>query len=486
MKFAVYLAPLLGFIATSLAWDGWSTDDSDLVMGLNLGSYFIIEQWMMWQYVACNAPGVNDTWGFQSLPNVNTSMINHLDTYIREVDFQDAQSRGINFVRIPVAFWMFIPTEGDEPYWTDSRQKDVYLLQLVEWAAKYGMEVLIDLHALPGGQNTDEHSGRDLVTAGLAPQFLNSTNLLRGNQTVDAVIEWIQALPANLSSTIAMIELANEPALPTADSYELLVGYYVANQAKVAAKLPNVWTVIGDAWLGVQSWGDVFNPNQKVAMDLHWWNLFTDIPSLTVLEDTYCSLSPPTLANAWKNPVLVGEFSANENGVNFTSATTEVEQLQFYQALYASQLWAARGSGGRLPLYRGAFVWSAICTNCADVWQPYYVTGMSDTFAITAPNWCNKTQTTPTDPNQAKINPSPTHAYNSCGVYQDNAVVATGSSTGSSSGSSTAAASGTGAATTSAVKGAASRQHSADPSFVGFMLLLTIVPAVFGFCLQLG
>lgn len=478
MRPALFLAPLLGFIATTVsAWDGWSTDEKDLVMGLNLGSYFIIEQWMMWQYVGCNAPGINDTWAFQDRPNVAEIMTNHLDTYIREIDFQDAQARGVNFVRVPVAFWMFIPTEGDEPYWTDSRQKDVYLKQIIQWAAQYGMEVLIDIHALPGGQNTDEHSGRDLVTAGLQPQYLNSTNLQRCNATVDAVIEWIQALPSNLSSTIAMIELANEPSLPDSSSYELLKGYYIANQAKVAEKLPNVWTVIGDAWLGVQSWGDVFGTNQKVAMDLHWWNLFTDIPSLTVLEDTYCSLSPPSLDNAWKNPIFIGEFSGNENGVNFTDSTSDEDKLKFYQLLYASQLWAARGSDGRLPNYKGAFVWSMICTNCADVWQPYYITGMSETFAITAPNWCNKTQTTPSDPNQAKINPSPTHQYNSCGVYHKDVATNTASSGGASG-----TASGT---STSTAKGAASRPVASDPSFIGFMALLVAVPAIIGFVLQL-
>lgn len=433
MKTATLLFGLLGLFGTSFAWDANSTSDADLVMGLNLGSYFIIEPWMMWQYVACDAPGVNDTWAFQSLPNVNTSMTNHMENYIREVDFQDAHARGINFVRIPVAFWMFIPTEGNEPYWTDSRQKDVYLLRLVQWAAKYNMEVLIDIHALPGGQNTDEHSGRDLVTAGLEPTFLNSTNLIRGNATVDAVIEWVQALPSNLSSTIAMIELANEPAIAATGAYEALVGYYVANQAKIAQKLPHVWTVIADGWLGTQSWGDVFTPDQKVVMDLHWWNLFTDIPSLTVLEDTYCSLSPPSSGHAWRNPVIIGEFSGNENGINFTNGETDTQKLEFYQTLYASQLWAARGSDGRLPQYRGAFVWSMICTDCADVWQPYYVSGMSDTFAITAPNWCNKTQTAPSSPDQTKINPSPTRYHDKCGVYQDN--VATGTA---ASGSATA------------------------------------------------
>lgn len=480
MRPTLVLAQLLGFVATSLAyWNG-----NDTVMGMNLGSYFVPEQWMMWQYFGCNAPStVNDTWGLQSMPNASAIMTQHLDNYIQERDIADAAAKGINFLRIGVAFWMFIPTEGNEPYWTDPIQRNFYLTRLINWATTYKMQVLIDLHALPGAQNTDEHSGRDLVTAGLQPEFYNSTNLARGNATIDAVIEYIQGLPSNISSTVAMIELANEPSLPTSDSYELLVGYYVANQAKIAQKLPNVWTMIGDAWLGTQSWGDVFNPSQKVVMDLHWWNLFTDIPSLTTLEDTYCSLSPPTLKNAWKNPVLIGEFSGNENGIDVSNMTQE-GQLQFYQNLYASQLWAAIGSDGRLPQYRGAFVWSMICTNCADVWEPYWMIGQANTFNITAPNWCNKTQTTPSDPKQTMINPSPTHSYNSCGLYlnQDQTVAtATG---GSGAGPSASGTSSGASASSTAKKGAAGRVSPSEPSFVLFMFSMALIPAVVGFSIQ--
>jgi len=470
MKPTLLVAQALALATTACAyWNG-----NDTVMGMNLGSYFVPEQWMMWQQFACNAPStINDTWGLQSQPNASQIMTAHLDNYIREVDFQDAHARGVNFVRVGVAFWMFIPTEGDEPYWTDPIQKNFYLTRIIDWATTYKMQVLIDIHALPGAQNSNEHSGRDLTIAGLQPEFYNSTNLARGNATVDAIIEYIQGLPSNISSTVAMIELANEPALPTNASYELLAGYYVASQAKIAQKLPNVWTMIGDAWLGVQSWGDVFQPSQKVVMDLHWWNLFTDIPSETVLEDTYCSLSPPTLPNAWKNPILIGEFAGNENGID-VSNMTETDQLQFYQLLYASQMWAAIGSDGRLPQYRGAFVWSMICTNCANVWEPYWMTGQSSTMAITAPNWCNKTQTTPTDPNQGKLNPSPTHTYNSCGLYQDS--VATGTSSPSGSGGA--------ASPSSTKKGAAGRLSPSEPSFIAFMFSMALIPAALGFSMQ--
>lgn len=473
------LALLQGFVAVALAWNGWSTDDADLVMGMNVGSYFVPEMWMMEQYIYCKGNGATDAWSLMSLPNVDDIMTQHLDNFIREVDFADAQARGVNMVRISVAFWMFIPTEGDEPYWTSSRQKDFYLPQLLSWASKYGMEVIIDLHAMPGGQNTDEHSGRDLVAAGLQPTFYNSTNLLRGNATIDAVIEWVQGLNDTLKSTVAIIEIINEPSIAAATDYGGLVGYYIASQAKIASALPDVWTMIGDAWLGTQSWGDIFNPSQKVVMDLHWWLMFADPPpTLQELQVSYCSLSPATENTAWKNPILVGEFAANQDNGNLTSNMSELEQVQFYQMYYSTQLWAARGSAGRLPLYRGGVFWSMICTNCADVWQPYYVTGEWDTMAVTEPNWCNISASysangLPTSTYSAAVNPSPTHSADSCGIYQAQ-VTNTGTATG------TTTPTFTGATPSGTQQGVASRP---TPSNMPLMLLMLVVTI---FCVALG
>ena len=418
---------------------------------------------MMQNYISCYANGANDTWGLQSMPNASEIMINHLDNYIREVDFSDAQARGVNMVRIPVAFWMFIETQGDEPYWTDSRQKDYYLPRLLGWAQKYDMEVLIDIHALPGGQNTDEHSGRNLVTAGLSPQFWNSTNLARGNDTVDAVLEWIQGLNDTLRDTIAIIELVNEPTISASGAYESLVGYYLANQAKVAAQLPDVWTMISDAWLGTSSWGTVFNTSQKVVMDLHWWNMFGAPPSLPTLEQ-YCNLtdtSTSTTPSAWKNPVLIGEFAAAQNNASLLYATTDAQKLQFYQQYYGTQLWAARGSGGATPLYRGAFYWSMVCTNCGPVWEPYYVVGASDTLAFTEPNWCESGSSS-SSTSIVQINKAPEHTYDSCGVYQDS----TSGTATASSGSSTA---------TSTKTGASRRLCALQPSFMVVVLALGVL-----------
>lgn len=73
---------------------------------------------------------------------------------------------GLNFLRIPIAFWA-IETWPGEPYFTRTSWKQVpspilryisnpfgrYFLRVLNWARKYGLRVCLDLHAVPGSQN---------------------------------------------------------------------------------------------------------------------------------------------------------------------------------------------------------------------------------------------------------------------------------------------------------------------------------------------
>jgi len=114
------------------------------------------------------------------------------------------------------------------------------------------------------------------------------------------------------------------------------------------------------------------------------------------------------------------------------------------------------------------------CTNCADVWQPYWMAGQSDTLAITAPNWCNASQTAPTNPDQGKINSSPERNYDKCGVYDDRVSAATTSS--GSSASSTASGATASNSKTSAAN--AIRWVSGDKAFsllAGLVALLAVL-----------
>lgn len=54
---------------------------------------------------------------------------------------------GLNTVRIPVAHWFWNKTEA-EPYITGAQIP--HLQRALNWSYVYGLDVILDMHALPG------------------------------------------------------------------------------------------------------------------------------------------------------------------------------------------------------------------------------------------------------------------------------------------------------------------------------------------------
>lgn len=66
-----------------------------------------------------------------------------------ESDFQQIKSLGLNHVRLPVGFWSIVGNSS-EPYPVGAYP---YVKKAVDWAKKYGLRVIIDIHGAPGSQN---------------------------------------------------------------------------------------------------------------------------------------------------------------------------------------------------------------------------------------------------------------------------------------------------------------------------------------------
>ncbi|GMN33685.1 hypothetical protein TIFTF001_004296 [Ficus carica] len=125
----------------------------------------------------------------------------HRNTYITEEDFRFISSNGLNAVRIPVGWWIAFDPNPPKPFVGGSLPA---LDNAFSWAQKYGMKVIIDLHAAQGSQNGWEHSGtRDGYQEWGDAQISDTV----------AVIDFLAKRYANHPRLIA-IELLNEPLAP--------------------------------------------------------------------------------------------------------------------------------------------------------------------------------------------------------------------------------------------------------------------------------
>ena len=119
--------------------------------GVNLGGWLVLEKWMTPSLFA--GTDAIDEYTFMATPAAAERLRQHRKTWITEADVAWLAGHGVDLVRLPVGHWVLA---DDPPYLGAPELLDAAL----DWAAAYGLKVLLDLHAVSGSQNGQDHSGR--------------------------------------------------------------------------------------------------------------------------------------------------------------------------------------------------------------------------------------------------------------------------------------------------------------------------------------
>ncbi|GJZ04505.1 probable glucan 1,3-beta-glucosidase A [Tanacetum coccineum] len=193
-------------------------------------------------------------------------MKDHWKTFIVEKDFKFIAESGLNTVRIPVGWWTASDPSPPKPFVGGSLQ---YLDKAFVWAKKYKLKVILDLHAAPGSQNGWEHSAtRD----GFIEWGLTEENI----QKTIRVIEFFTARYSKNPSLYA-VELINEPRAPGVP-LSILSKYYDAGYKAVRKHAPNAFVILATRLSGdAKELFPLAKGMQKVVLDVHYYNLFSDI-----------------------------------------------------------------------------------------------------------------------------------------------------------------------------------------------------------------
>ena len=123
------------------------------IKGVNLGNWLVLEKWMLPELF--EGTGAEDeVWLNRKMNSaeLKEKMKEHRDTFITEQDFAFIKEQGIWLLRIPVPYFIF----GDRPPFNGCVE---YLDKAFDWAEKYGLQILIDLHTVPGSQNGYDNGG---------------------------------------------------------------------------------------------------------------------------------------------------------------------------------------------------------------------------------------------------------------------------------------------------------------------------------------
>ncbi|KAJ8092006.1 hypothetical protein PM082_024242 [Marasmius tenuissimus] len=196
----------------------------------------------------------------------------HYKTFITEKDFAQIAAAGLNYVRIPIAYWAIEVRDG-EPFLPKVSWK--YFLKAVEWARKYGIRINLDLHAVPGSQNGWNHSGR------LGPNTVSWLHGAMGYANAQRTLDYIRILAEfasqpQYSNVITMFGIINEPRAEFSGKDNLASfyaeAYKIVREASGIGKGP--WVSIHDGMLGKDEWIGWLPGADRVTLDAHPYMAF--------------------------------------------------------------------------------------------------------------------------------------------------------------------------------------------------------------------
>lgn len=124
-----------------------------LIKGVNFGNWLVLEKWMSPELFD-GIDAEDEVWMNRVMdqPEKEALLKKHRDTYITEQDFRQVADWGLNLVRLPVPFFVF----GDRDPYVGCIE---YVDKAFDWAEKYGVQILVDLHTVPGSQNGYDNGG---------------------------------------------------------------------------------------------------------------------------------------------------------------------------------------------------------------------------------------------------------------------------------------------------------------------------------------
>ena len=261
--------------------------------GVNLGGWLLIEKWMTPSLFA--GTDAQDEYTFMKTLGADAKIEHHRQTFITETDFKWLSKHTINAIRIPVGYWLFA---GDEPFTATIP----YLDWAMKMAKKYKLQVIIDLHALPGSQNGFDHSGK----VGKADWFHRHEYREKSLEALEQIATRYAEHP-NLWG----LQVINEPRVGVFH-FKLRAYYLRAYKRLSNILLPHTRIIYSDAfsprlfagWLPKR-------PNQSV-MDVHKYHMTTFMSQRFSMDWYYKRLQRYTglLDRLSKQqPIIIGEWS---------------------------------------------------------------------------------------------------------------------------------------------------------------------------------
>ena len=325
------------------------------IHGVNLGNWLVLEKWM--DVRLFEGTGADDEiWLSRKLDRetLHKKIKAHRDSFITEQDFANIAAHGVNLVRIPVPYFIF----GDReplPGGID------YVDLAFQWAKKYGLKILLDLHTVPGSQNGYDNGGLTGVCkwskspdeVEFALSVLERLALRYGQEEA---LYGIQPVNEPISFIVWVSSPSFGKAVDKAEakgssyvSMKFLRSFYLEAYKRLRAILPEDKVIVFHDGFRIKRWKSFFTKNElkNVMLDTHIYIFamegFLPISVLPVYR-AYVAMNRRSIRSVSRYvPVVVGEWCIS----NKYAGNSKAEEMQArYRQVADLQLQAWSESAG--------------------------------------------------------------------------------------------------------------------------------------------
>uniref|UniRef100_A0A7S0P5Q7 glucan 1,3-beta-glucosidase n=1 Tax=Calcidiscus leptoporus TaxID=127549 RepID=A0A7S0P5Q7_9EUKA len=351
------LASMIGSQSSPFYFSGATLSKrASALRGVNLGGWLVLEPYItpsLFYAFMYDAPPVIDERSLCARLGAFRAreVLDHFrERWVTESTFRDIRDAGLNVVRVPFGFWVF----GDVPGFCEGVPSIEHLDRAVDYADRYGLQLVLDLHSAPPTQNGMDHSGTSTRMAGdmhrppLAQQLgrrpFDGAAWLR-DENVAVVHSVLQRIGARYGSrrSVVRVGMINEPMLMNRDwcgrncpiDIAALVRFYEHAWAVLQRVLPERVRPVLDIGLGgnARVWRAARLPVslRNGLIDIHVYQAWNfdgmRVPQVTHLRNVGCQTAATIdeVNGATSLRVVVGEWSLARtecimwlNGVGFT------------------------------------------------------------------------------------------------------------------------------------------------------------------------
>lgn len=310
------------------------------IRGTNFGNWLVLEKWMK-PDVFKDSGTEDETWlcRKEDPEKVKARLTEHRNTYITEDDFAYVASLGLKSIRLPVPYFVF----GDRPPFVGCIE---YVDKAMEWAEKYGLQILLDLHTVPHSQNGYDNGGITgvckwchypdevefalTVLERLAERYGKRQGLY-GIEVLNEPISWIVYITAPSTGKAADKEEAKGSGyvpLP------FLRRFYTDAYQRMRKHLPTDKTIVFHDGFRFTSWNRFFRESkfENVALDTHIY-IFAMESFVPIRKpwayNLFVQYNKWALKQVQKNVrVIVGEWCIS-NRYAISGETAEIRKKRF-------------------------------------------------------------------------------------------------------------------------------------------------------------